>query len=109
MKNKNCAVIYIKVCGVNVDGGPSFDKITKLEPRNDNSWALSYTRYISVKRGAGYYMTDDFDVESSTITIGRHKDDYIVYNGKTYTRNDFPKLAVMVHNQNINTALGVLE
>ena len=64
----------------------------------------------------GNYILDGFRLDEYTkeeipvsYIIGFYENDYIYYNGRKFYSKDFPTLATIIHNRNINRELEVLE
>lgn len=57
------------------------------------------------------FRLDEYTKEEIPVSyiIGFYENDYIYYNGRKFYSKDFPTLATIIHNRNINRELEVLE
>ena len=73
-------------------------------------------KYWITKSSTSCYVLDGFRLDEYTkgeipvsYIIGFYENDYIYYNGRKFYIKDFPALATIIHNRNINRELEVLE
>ena len=109
MKNENGATCHIRANNKLYCDGHPFENILYFEAQQDNTWLLTVEKYTWVGRGNGYQILRKPEIEYADIYIGKYEEDYINYNGKIYTRNEFPKLATLIYNRNITETLKVLK
>lgn len=71
-------------------------------------WTSNFSNSCYVLKG---FRLDEYTEEKIPVSyiIGFYENDYIYYNDRKFYAKDFPILATIIHNRNINRELEVLE